>query len=57
MSHRRISVEESAGETYNVFDLGSHEFDGGKYIWIAPPKRPGEVTAVYVDRIFLIREK
>ncbi len=57
VSHRQISVEQSAGDTYRVFDLGSHNLDGGMYIWVAPPKRPGEVTAVYVDRIFLIREK
>ena len=25
--------------------ISSHDFDGGKYIWIAPPKRPGDVTA------------
>ena len=57
VSHRKISVEQSAGATYRVFDLGSHDLDGGMYIWVAPPKRPGDVTAVYVDRIFLMRDE
>ncbi len=28
----------------------------GMYFWAAPPERPGEVDAVYADRIFLVRE-
>jgi len=57
VAHRAITVEQSVGDTYRVFDLGSYDLHGGMYLWVAPPKRPDEVTAVYVDRIFLIREK
>ncbi len=57
VTHRAITVEQSAGDTYRVFDLGSYDLHGGMYFWVAPPKRPDEVNAVYVDRIFLIREK
>jgi len=57
LAHRSVSVPEAAGADYRVFDLGAHKLGGGIYIWAAPPKRPGEVTAVYVDRIFLVREE
>ena len=56
VAHRAVSVAESAGD-YHVFDLGAHDLRGDMYFWVAPPKRPGEVTAVYVDRIFMVREK
>ena len=55
VAHRAVSVAESAGG-YHVFDLGTHALRGDMYFWVAPPKRPGEVTAVYVDRIFMVRE-
>jgi hypothetical protein len=55
VTHRRLNVEEVSGP-YRTIDLGAHPIHGGLYVWVAPPKRPGEVTAVYVDRIFLVRE-
>ncbi len=51
-----ITVDQAAGPEYRVFDLGAHELSGSMYFWLAPPKRPGEVQHVYVDRVFLIRE-
>ncbi|MCX7426084.1 MAG: DUF4838 domain-containing protein [Planctomycetia bacterium] len=56
VTQRAVSVAESAGG-YHVFDLGTHALRGDMYFWVAPPKRPGDVTAVYVDRIFMVREK
>ena len=53
--HRRIEVEEAAGSEYRVFDLGSHVLREDMYLWVAPPRRPGEVESVYVDRVFLVR--
>ena len=55
VAHRQVSVAELAGKGYQAIDLGVHELRPGMYVWVAPPKRPGEVTAVYVDRIFLVR--
>lgn len=57
IAHRQLGVEESVGTDYRVFDLGTHVLNGQMFFWVAPPKRPGEVDAVYVDRIFLIRDK
>ena len=54
---RTISVRELSGAKYRVFDLGVHKLNAGMNFWCAPPKRPGKVQAVYIDRIYLIREK
>jgi hypothetical protein len=53
---RTITIDQAAGPEYRVFDLGRHELSGSMYVWLAPPKRPGEVQYVYVDRVFLIRK-
>jgi hypothetical protein len=55
VTHRRLTVEQTA-KGYQVIDLGAHPLHGEMYVWVAPPKRPGEVNAVYVDRMFLVRE-
>ena len=51
-----LTVADIAGDEYQVIDLGTHRLDDGMYIWAAPPKRPGEIEAVYVDRFFIVRE-
>ncbi|NOX54409.1 MAG: DUF4838 domain-containing protein [Planctomycetes bacterium] len=56
VASRRVSVEDSQGDRYRIFDLGTHELRGGLYFWVAPPERPGQIDAVYVDRIFIVRE-
>jgi hypothetical protein len=57
VAHHRIDVAQAAGEQYQVFDLGAHDLHGEMYLWVAPPKRPGQVTNVFIDRVFLVREK
>jgi hypothetical protein len=57
IAYQHPSIAESVGADYRVFDLGTHVLNGGMYFWFAPPKRPGEVDAVYIDRVFLIRDK
>lgn len=52
---RQLNVEAAAGTGYKTTDLGAWPLRSGMYFWAAPPKRPGEVTAVYIDRIFLVR--
>ncbi len=56
--HRAVKLEELAGKAgYQVFDLGVHTLHGGMYFWVAPPRRPDDVTAVWVDRVFLVRQR
>ena len=57
VAHQSVPVEAISSGEYQVFDLGVHDVHGGMYVWVAPPKRPGEVQAVYVDRIYLVRAK
>jgi hypothetical protein len=57
IAYQHPNVGEIVGTEYRVIDLGTHALNSGMYFWFAPPKRPGEVEAVYIDRVFLIREK
>ncbi|MGO8749336.1 MAG: hypothetical protein ACLQNE_25525 [Thermoguttaceae bacterium] len=56
VADRTVRVEESVGAEYRVFDLGVHRLSSAMYAWVAPPQRPDAVTAVYVDRIFFVRQ-
>lgn len=55
VAHRTVKVEESVGADYRLFDLGVHPLSSTMYVWVAPPQRPDEVTAVYVDRMIFVR--
>ena len=57
LAHRSIPVADLSNGEYQTFDLGTHDVNGEIYIWVAPTARPDEVQAVYVDRVYLIREK
>jgi hypothetical protein len=55
---RRIPVQAIRGEEYRLTDLGACCLGERTYAWAAPVVRePGEVAAVYVDRVFLIRRQ
>jgi hypothetical protein len=55
VSSQTFLLTEVAGGTYKKIDLGTHQLNGGMYIWIAPTNNPA-VNKIYVDRIILIRE-
>ena len=55
VAYRIINVEESTDE-YHAFDLGTINVKGSVSFYLSPPDR-SEVTAVYVDRIFMVREE
>jgi hypothetical protein len=57
VSHKSLTISEIVGPEYRWIDLGPLPLEPGQYIWFAPPKRPGEVDAVYIDRIVVVREK
>lgn len=56
VAHRDVPVSKIKGETYKVLDLGIVKYSDSEYLWFAPPKRPGEVEAVYIDRVIIVRE-
>jgi len=56
LGQKTLEVGEINGSGYTLIDLGEFQLTPSCYIWAAPPKRPGEVTAVYVDRIVVVKE-
>ncbi len=57
MSYKELSVSEIKGTDYRLVDLGALPLTPTMYVWFAPPKRPGEVEAVYIDQIAVVREQ
>ena len=57
VAERTTTVSEIAGSRYQKIEFESLPLTQSMYIWFAPPKREGEVQAVYIDRVLLIREK
>ncbi len=53
--HATRTIEEMGGE-YRVVDMGVHELRPTMYFWFAPKANPDQVEAIFVDRIFFIRE-
>ena len=54
---RKVATAERAGEgKYATYDLGTHELKPGSWLWVRAPGDGELVEAVYVDRMFLIRE-
>ena len=56
VTQKTLSISEIGGEKYVTVELGAFELRPGMYVWFAPPKRPGEVQAVYVDRMVMVAE-
>ncbi len=54
--YKEIPVSDIKGTEYKLIDLGVVAYVPGQYLWFAPPKRPGEVDAVYIDRAIIVRE-
>jgi len=57
VAYKNVSLEGTDLSEYQLFDLGTHELNSNMYIWVAPPQRADEVQAVFVDRIYLIRDR
>ncbi len=54
---KKETLDVAGDGKYRVYDLGVHTLGAGAYFWVAPPGNADAVTAVYVDRFLLIREK
>lgn len=52
-----LKIEDTAGPEYRLIDCGAYELHGGMYLWVAPVNNPTEVDAVYVDRMFVVRDR
>ena len=51
-----FDVSVISGSKYQKIELEPLPLTQSMYIWFAPPKREGEVQAVYIDRVFIIKE-
>ncbi|MCL2743496.1 MAG: DUF4838 domain-containing protein, partial [Planctomycetaceae bacterium] len=54
---KTLTVAEIAGSEYRWIDLGVLPLKPKQYVWFAPPRRTGEIDAVYIDRIVIVRER
>ena len=54
---KTLAVSDIRGAEYHWIDMGVIALKPGHNFWFAPPKRPGEVDAVYIDRIVVVREQ
>ena len=52
-----VPVADLSDGAYHTIELGPVAVNAYTSIWVAPPKRPGEVTSVTVDRMTLIRDE
>jgi len=55
LAGRRLQVADIAGPQYRTIELGPVNVSGQVYAWVAPCNR-AEITGIYVDRIFLVRD-
>lgn len=56
VASKNIPVSEIRSDQYKRIELGPFEPGEQMYAWFAPPKRPGEVQAVYIDRLVIVKE-
>lgn len=52
-----VELDEIEGDGYQTYEIATAPLHGRMYIYVAPPQRPGEVEAVWVDRMWLVREQ
>ncbi len=55
VTSQTVKLQNGAKDSnYHDYDLGTHQLTTGMYFWFGTVNNPS-VTAVYVDRIFLVR--
>ncbi len=52
-----VELDEIEGEGYQTYEIATAPLHGRMYIYVAPPQRPGEVEAVWVDRMWLVERQ
>jgi len=52
----KVNVEDIEDDGYHTYKIAEAPLNRGMYIWVAPPRRPGEVQGVWVDRMWLVKE-
>jgi hypothetical protein len=53
----RVECKDVEDDGYRTFKVATAPLHSQMYAWVAPPKNPDNVTAVSVDRFWLVRER
>lgn len=56
LAHLSRACKDLTSDQYEVYKIGSARLHDQVYAWVAPPKNPDNVKAVWVDRIWLVKE-
>ena len=51
-----VTCAEITSPDYTTYKIGTFPLHTGMYLWVAPPANPDNVKAVWVDRVWLVRE-
>jgi len=54
---KEISLDEAGDNVYHTIDLGQVDVTQDKYVWMLPCGDLSKVKAIYIDRVFFVREK
>jgi len=55
VAHKSLDVPEIAGTEYKKIEFDFLPLTTTMYVWFAPPRRDGEVQAVYIDRVIVVK--
>jgi hypothetical protein len=55
MAMEGVGLETAGDEKYHAYGLKFNELKPGEYFWVSPPGSDA-IEAVYVDRIYLVKE-
>jgi len=50
-----VQAAEIKDDQYHTYEIATAPLTGDMYIWVAPPKNPDNIKAVWVDRFWLVR--
>jgi len=56
VAQKNIDVSTISGTTYQKIAFDPVALSPSMYLWFAPPKREGDVQAVYIDRVVVVQE-
>jgi hypothetical protein len=55
VAQKNPTVSDIAGSDYKKIEFEPTPLNQSMSVWFAPPKREGEVQAIYIDRLIIIR--
>jgi hypothetical protein len=56
VTQKNLNISDIAGLKYQKIEFSPLSLTPSMIIWFAPPKRPDEVQAIYIDRVLIIKE-